>query len=202
MQPDWDQRYRQGNTPWDKGSASPPLIEWLKLNQQRMTGRVLVPGCGTGHDVQAIANAEPTSAPLGIDISTTAITTCQQNKSYDNEQYQQADLFLLPQQYHKAFDWVWEHTCYCAIDPSERPKYVSAIASTLKPAGIFLGVFYLNPQSYETAPPDGPPHGTSIQEVETLFLADNGFVLESSKTPNAWYPGRKGREHIMQFRRL
>ena len=202
MQQDWDQRYRQGDTPWDKGHASPALIHWLKNDPGQISGHVLIPGCGTGHDVRAIAAAEPASAALGIDLSPTAITACQQNKVHDNEQYQQADLFQLPSKYHATFDWVWEHTCYCAIDPSKRPQYVSAIASALKRGGTFLGIFYLNPHSEAMIPNDGPPHGTSIQEVKSLFLADSEFALLDSKKPDACYPGRDGREHILQFQRV
>ena len=202
MQPDWDQRYRQGNTPWDKGRASPALIYWLKNYPRRISGHILIPGCGTGHDVRAIADAEPTSSPLGIDISSTAIATCLQNKVHDNEQYEQTDLFQLSRKFHAAFDWVWEHTCYCAIDPSKRPQYVSAIASALKPGGIFLGIFYLNPEIDATTPNDGPPHGTSIEDVKSLFFAASDFVLLDSEKPNACYPGREGREHVLQFQRL
>ncbi len=202
MQPDWDQRYRQGNTPWDKGRASPALIYWLKNYPGRISGHILIPGCGTGHDVRAIADAEPTSSPLGIDISSTAIATCLQNKVHDNEQYEQTDLFQLSRKFHAAFDWVWEHTCYCAIDPSKRPQYVSAIASALKPGGIFLGIFYLNPEIDATTPNDGPPHGTSIEDVKSLFFAASDFVLLDSEKPNACYPGREGREHVLQFQRL
>ena len=202
MQPDWDQRYRQGNTPWDKGRASPALIYWLKNYPGRISGHILIPGCGTGHDVCAIADAEPTSSPLGIDISSTAIATCLQNKVHDNEQYEQTDLFQLSRKFYAAFDWVWEHTCYCAIDPSKRPQYVSAIASALKPGGIFLGIFYLNPEIDATTPNDGPPHGTSIEDVKSLFFAASDFVLLDSEKPNACYPGREGREHVLQFQRL
>ena len=202
MQPDWDQRYRQGNTPWDKGRASPALIYWLKNYPGRISGHILIPGCGTGHDVRAIADAESTSSPLGIDISSTAIATCLQNKVHDNEQYEQTDLFQLSRKFHAAFDWVWEHTCYCAIDPSKRPQYVSAIASALKPGGIFLGIFYLNPEIDATTPNDGPPHGTSIEDVKSLFFAASDFVLLDSEKPNACYPGREGREHVLQFQRL
>ena len=202
MQPDWDQRYRQGNTPWDKGRASPALIYWLKNYPGRISGHILIPGCGTGHDVRAIADAEPTSSPLGIDISSTAIATCLQNKVHGNEQYEQTDLFQLSRKFHAAFDWVWEHTCYCAIDPSKRPQYVSAIASALKPGGIFLGIFYLNPEIDATTPNDGPPHGTSIEDVKSLFFAASDFVLLDSEKPNACYPGREGREHVLQFQRL
>ena len=96
MQPDWDKRYRQGDTPWDKGRASPALIAWLEDNPGLMTGSVLVPGCGTGHDVRAIASAEPTSLPVGIDISKTAIEECRHKKVHENERYEEENLFSLP----------------------------------------------------------------------------------------------------------
>ena len=63
MDTDWNERYRQGDTPWDKGRASPALLAWLNQNPGIMTGTVLIPGCGTGHDVRAIANTEPESFP-------------------------------------------------------------------------------------------------------------------------------------------
>jgi hypothetical protein len=53
MARDWNAAYEGGETPWDKGYASPPLIEFL--NFQPISGRVLVPGCGAGHDVRALA---------------------------------------------------------------------------------------------------------------------------------------------------
>ena len=89
MQPNWDERYRQGDTPWDKGRASPALIAWLQENRGLMRGSVLVPGCGTGHDVRAIASAEPKSFPLGIDISKTAIQECWQKKVLGHERYEE-----------------------------------------------------------------------------------------------------------------
>ena len=115
-----DQRYRQRDTPWDKGRASPALIAWLQENHGRMTGSVLIPGCGTGHDVRAIATAEPTSFPVGIDISRTAIEACRQNKVRGNERYEEENLFSLPKTLFGTCDWLWEHTCFCAIAPKER----------------------------------------------------------------------------------
>ena len=55
MARDWNAAYRLGDTPWDKGYAAPPLIEFLK--RQSISGCVLVPGCGAGHDVRALVGA-------------------------------------------------------------------------------------------------------------------------------------------------
>ena len=54
---DWDGRYRQEDTPWDKGEPAPGLVDWLKKNQLDPRSRVLVPGCGRGHDASAWAKA-------------------------------------------------------------------------------------------------------------------------------------------------
>ena len=61
MTTDWEERYRQADTPWDKGVAHPAVVRWLAEHPGRMTGAVLVPGCGLGHDARAIAAAEPTA---------------------------------------------------------------------------------------------------------------------------------------------
>jgi hypothetical protein len=51
---DWEQRYETGDTPWEKGAPAPPLLEWLE-SRGSIRGDILVPGCGSGHDVRAIA---------------------------------------------------------------------------------------------------------------------------------------------------
>ncbi|MBJ7285257.1 MAG: thiopurine S-methyltransferase, partial [Akkermansiaceae bacterium] len=45
---DWELRYQSGDTPWEKGSASPALIELLGKFRDWGLGPVLVPGCGLG----------------------------------------------------------------------------------------------------------------------------------------------------------
>jgi len=46
---DWDEKYRKGESPWDKGTSSPPMKQYLERHAVR--GRALVPGCGRGHEV-------------------------------------------------------------------------------------------------------------------------------------------------------
>ena len=45
---DWNLRYEEGDTPWDKGGAHPVLADML--SRRPFSGRVLVPGCGRGHE--------------------------------------------------------------------------------------------------------------------------------------------------------
>src|SRR5690242_1332228 len=46
----WDSRYRAGKTPWDFGGIPAALAAYLQTASPR---RVLIPGCGSGYEVQA-----------------------------------------------------------------------------------------------------------------------------------------------------
>jgi hypothetical protein len=57
MSIDWEERWRSKDTPWEKGYAAPPLTEYLEEGGEELRNarRVLVPGCGSGHDVRELA---------------------------------------------------------------------------------------------------------------------------------------------------
>ena len=182
---DWEACYQRGETPWDKGAASPGLVEalgWLDV-----VGRVLVPGCGLGHDVRALgARAEA----VGLDISPSAVERAAAMPG--GGRYVCGDLFRLPFEWTGSFDWVWEHTCFCAIQPELRPAYVDAVATVLRPGGRFLGVFYLDPGHGPGE--SGPPFGVSPAELDWLF--GSRFRLVEEWDPSRAYPGREGRERM------
>src|SRR6185503_16432789 len=52
----WDQRFAEGNTPWDRGEANPQLAVWLAAGELKPC-RILIPGCGAGHEVAVLAKA-------------------------------------------------------------------------------------------------------------------------------------------------
>ena len=186
---DWEARYRAGDTPWDEGFAAPPLTDFLARHP--VSGRVLVPGCGPGHDVRALAlqGAEVT----GLDLSETALRIARGFAPAGEERYEQGNLFTLPQEWSERFDWVVEHTCFCAIPPASRAEYVGAIGCILKPGGLYLGIFYLNPSQ-----PQGPPHGVTVDEISRLF--DPSMELLEEWVPRRSFEGREGRE-LCQLRR-
>jgi len=200
---DWEQHYREKETPWDKGAPAPPLLEWMEANPGQISGSVLVPGCGTGHDVRAIVanGGDDLLRVVGLDISPTAVARAEEFPRLGKESFQQGNLFDLHPDNQGTFDWIWEHTCFCAIDPQRRPDYVSAVKSALKPGGNFLGVFYLDPYDEEHAPGEGPPHGCSIEELESLFEKDGGFTMAETRVPNSSYPGREGLELLVRMTR-
>src|ERR1700759_4848188 len=150
---DWEARYQEGDMPWEKGEASPGLVDFIAANAQLVRGTVAGPGCGTGHDVRVWAKAG--FEAHGFDLAPSAIKLArEQTESAGLEaKFQQRD--CLRDEPPRRFDWLFEHTLFCAIDPEDRDKYVKAVSRWLKPHGIYLAVNYLIPDT------DGPPFGTT-----------------------------------------
>jgi len=190
---DWEHRYQSNDTPWEKGAPSPGLVDFLK--EHSLDGRILVPGCGQGHDVRAIATTE--NEVTGLDIAPSAVQAAREHPPRFQERYVQDDLFALPKEWAGAFDWVFEHTCFCAIPPDMRAAYVESVAWVLKPGGHLLAVFFLNPDLGRGE--SGPPFGVGEDELDAFFAAD--FVLLRQWTPEHTFPGREGREQMRLLRR-
>jgi SAM-dependent methyltransferase len=189
----WESRYRLGDTPWEKGVAAPPLIDFLAHHP--IKGEILVPGCGAGHEVRALAAQDVHRATvIGLDLAETAITLAQGIPLVGQEMYVQGDLFALPSSWNGRFDWVVEHTCFCAIDPTLRADYVRAIAQVLKPGGQYFAIFFMTPDSEQ-----GPPFETTSEEISQHF--DPSFELLEEWVPPRTFEGREGRE-LCQLRRL
>ncbi len=190
MSTDWENRYLTGDMPWDKGAPHPALVDFLKT--QPLRGKILAPGCGLGYDVRAIAR--PDNEVTGVDLAPSAVARADAFPKSAGETYRLADLFALPPELRGTFDWAWEHTCFCAIDPERRLDYVNAVAGALRPGGQLLAVFYLNPDH-----DDGPPFGVSTAELDALFSPR--FELLREWEPARTYPGREHRERMRVLRR-
>lgn len=191
-QTDWEAAYRCGDTPWEKGAAHPALVDFLQAND-RVSGEILVPGCGSGHDVRALSNAG--NHVVGIDLAPAAIERATAFPKVAREEYHLADLFALSASWNRSFDLVFEHTCFCAISPATRAQYVEAIVRLLKSGGKFLAIFFLNPDHDE----DGPPYGVSREELDRLL--GSYFTLEHEWIPNRTHPGREARELVRLLKR-
>ena len=192
MLTDWEANYQTNETPWEKGAPSPGLVEFLRT--EPIHGRVLVPGCGFGHDARALAATA--DEVVGIDIAPSAVKGARAFPNVGGESYELADLFALPPRLRGCFDWVWEHTCFCAIDPSMREAYVAAVAGALRPGGHLLAVFYLDPG--HARPDEGPPFGVSQAELDAFFSPH--FTLLREWLPQKADPGREGREWMRMLR--
>jgi methyl halide transferase len=187
---DWEARYQSGETTWDKGEPSPGLVDFLAAHRDLPAGSVLVPGCGTGHDVRAWARAG--YAVTGLDLAPSAIRSARQRTAAAGlkAEFQLAN--FLEMKPAEPFDWIFEHTLFCAIDPARRGEYVEAVLRWLKPGGQFLAVHYM------LRGMDGPPYGATQEELMERFLPH--FELKQGFVPRS-YPNRTGLELMLWWQR-
>ncbi|MCH8476167.1 MAG: TPMT family class I SAM-dependent methyltransferase [Opitutales bacterium] len=191
MSRDWNKAYAEEDTPWDKGYAAPPLMEFLE--RQRVNGRVLVPGCGTGHDVRALSAQG--AEVLGLDIAPGALAKANAFPRAGQEFYELGDFLNLAAGHHSAYDWVFEHTCLCALAPGDRQAYIDAVKKALKPGGYYLAIFFREVDDYTG---EEPPHPISSTESKALLSDD--FALKESFVPQQTYPGRPiGAEEVSWY---
>jgi SAM-dependent methyltransferase len=172
------------------GEASPGLVDFLAAHPGLPRGSVCVPGCGTGHDarVWAAAGFDVT----GCDLAPSAIRIARERTAAAGLKAKFIRVNFLQHQPAKRFDWLFEHTLFCAINPGERDEYARAVRRWLKPGGIYLAVNYLIPDR------NGPPFGTTREELMERFLP--GFELLDEWVPRS-YPNRTGLELMLWWRK-
>jgi len=155
----WTVRYAAGKTPWDLGGV--PLALKLFLDRSSVPGRVLIPGCGSGYEVQAFhAAGYEVSA---IDFSPAAVEQAKRVLGFLAERVVLGDFFT-----HdfgqRRFELIYERTFLCSMAPSRWPEYVNRMADLLLPGGRLIGVFL-----YGQRPSSGPPFPLTEPEAEQLF---------------------------------
>jgi cyclopropane fatty-acyl-phospholipid synthase-like methyltransferase len=186
---DWEDRYQAQDMPWEKGEPSPGLVDFLANHPELPRGTVCVPGCGTGHDARAWARAGFDAH--GYDIAPSAVRLAEEKSRAEGLTLPFRLGDFLADDPPQLFDWVFEHTLFCAIDPQRRDDYVKAVIKWLKPGGDYLAVNYLIPDE------DGPPFGTTRAELWKRFSPH--FDLLSEWVPRS-YPNRTGLELMLWWR--
>lgn len=187
----WELRYTEGTAGWDLGGPPPALVGLLQtLGATRL--RVLVPGCGNGHD--AIAWAGAGHEVVALDFAPSAIEGTRAGAAAAGVELTavQMDLFDMTDEVGAPFDAVWEQTCYCAIQPEQRDAYIAAIAKVLRPGGALHGIFWNHGKA------GGPPFDISPDEVRGRFGA--AFEIVSIAPVTASVPSRAN-ENLAHFRR-
>ena len=150
---------------------------------------VLVPGAGRGHEARALAKLG--FRVTAVDFAEEAVKAMR--KAGPPVEAVQADLFDLPRTYPGRFDALFEHTCFCAIDPARRAEYAEVAWQVLKPSGLALGVFYHHGRE------GGPPFDVGEEEIRRLFA--RRFELTRLTVAKDSFPEREGKEMEFVFRR-
>ena len=192
----WEARYQSGDMHWDQGTPAPGLVEFLREHPELPRGPVAVPGCGTGHDVRAWADF---GFPAhGFDVAPSAIRHAQERTqawAARTPAPAQIPSFTLANFLQDPpplrFNYIFEHTLFCAIQPAERDAYVDALLRWLPPGGTYLAINYILC--------DGePPFPVDRTELWRRFRPP--FHLIDQWIPRS-YPHRTGRELMSWWRR-
>lgn len=162
-------------------------------------GRALVPGCGRGYDVTELAHEQ--RIVYGLDISTTAIKAanerlrdlpneecrCKEHAIFSTESFFDLDT----SKEENLFDFIYDYTFLCALDPSMRGQWADKMVQLLQPGkGELLTLIYPIMELE-----GGPPFRVSMALYEELLLPRGVECLELALLPSELcHPGRDGSE--------
>ncbi|GAB4858949.1 Probable thiol methyltransferase 2, variant 4 [Ancistrocladus abbreviatus] len=190
----WEKCWEEGVTPWDLGQPTPILQHLLQTGSLPM-GSALVPGCGSGYDVVALAC--PECYVVGLDISDIAIRKARElSSSSPNANYctfLKADFFTwYPTE---LFDLIFDYTFFCAIEPTMRSAWARRMQELLKSDGELITLMF--PIDDQVG---GPPYKTSVADYEDV-LHPMGFQAVSIVDNELAVGRRKGREKLGRWKR-
>jgi SAM-dependent methyltransferase len=157
----WDLRYEARFAPWDAGRVPADFARFLR---GREAASALVPGCGSAHEVRALAEAG--WSVLGIDFSHEAIAAAREVVGPWHERLRQADFFGPLAE--APFDLVYERAFLCALPRRSWEAWARRMAEVVGPDGILAGYFFI-------APGDRGPPFPLHDDAELVALLEAGF---------------------------
>lgn len=190
----WEYRYKHRTDNWDLGTPTPVFEELLNSDKLENSGKIVVIGCGRGHD--AILFAKNNYLVTAIDFSASAIRETRKHakKAKVHIETIEANIFELPGKLLHKFDYVLEYVTYCAIEPERRIEFLDNIQRMLKPGGIFIGLFF--PIDKRDG---GPPFAVDIKEIESHL--SKTLKLIYSEIPKSSVKPRLGKEMLMLWKK-
>ncbi len=151
--PDWNTRYRDGDTPWDSQIRSRELARVLDEGRIAV-GRALELGCGTG--TNAVFLAQRGFEVTAIDLSPLALAQASRRATEAgvNVQFVETDVFRLNVEL-PPFDFIFDRGCYHCVRRVDLPGFLKTVERLTRPGSKWLT---LTGNANEKSDPDvGPP---------------------------------------------
>ena len=157
--------------PWDRGGAGPQLARWIADGTLAPTaGPVLVPGCGSGHEVEALARAG--FDVTGLDLAPAAVALARSRLAAGGLEAPVLEADVLVWRPAEPVAAVYEQTCLCALHPDQWLGYARALHDWLRPGGsLCLMVMQVPRPGAAEGRIEGPPYHLDIGAVRALFPA-------------------------------
>ncbi len=186
---DWDARYRDGNTPWDRIHPSTQLRQVVESGEVTPC-RTLELGCGTG--TNAVYLAERGFDVTAIDIAERAIAAAQ-SKATDAGvvcRWLQADVLALPD-LGPPFDFVFDCGCFHAVRRDDEAGAVRATVGQLSPGGRLLMMTGIAKEPRDPGPPvltEQELRGAFADVLQVQWLRECRFdrAHDDDDAPLAW----------------
>lgn len=190
MSESWNHRYLANDTPWDIGYASPAIVSFFEKQHISRSSRILIPGCGFGHEAEALLQHGYSDITL-IEMAEIPIHHLEQEFGGNLNVRIIKDNFF---EHRSGYDFIIEQTFFCALPPAMRTTYASHMQHSLKPDGLLVGLLF--DRTFE----GGPPYGGSDAEYRTLF-AEYLLIEKMEVCRNSVGP-RQGSELWVEMSRL
>ena len=191
---DWHEAWKTRVTPWDAG-ASPPALRSLLERDLVPAGRALVPGCGTGYDLATLARTDREVVGLDLSEEARAAFVRAHPELVGSVVYEVADFFSYdPPQ---PFDFVWDYTFFCALDPDRRSDWGATMRRLVKPSGLLATLLF--PFEDPISDRQGPPWPINTALVRG-FVEEAFEEVETTEVEQS-HSGREGRERLALWRR-
>lgn len=180
---------------FDAIHPSPLLVKYIQEGKIP-NGKALVPGCGRGYDVTALASEDRHAT--GLEISATAVDAAQERLLQlvtEGYPYQSQTSFALTNFFDldttsndSKYDFVYDYTFLCALNPSVRLDWAKKMKGVIKPGGELLTLIFPIIEKE-----GGPPFAVSLELVRGLLEAEGFECLELSiLPPELCHAGRDG----------
>jgi SAM-dependent methyltransferase len=186
----WTTRYVAGKTPWDFGGVPAALKSFLA--RWSVPSTVLIPGCGSGYEVEAFVAAR--HDVTAIDFSPAAVGQAKRVLGSLADRVILADFFT-----HdfgqRRFDVIYERTLLCSMAPPHWLDYAKRIAELLSPGGSLIGFFF-----YGEGVPSAPPFPLTNAKAEELFKTQ--FQLVRDEAVSDSLPLFLNRERWQEWRKI
>ena len=168
----WQQRFEAGNVPWDRGQSNPQLGAWLASGVLHPGQSVIVPGCGSGHEVTALAAAGCRVIALDYVAAAVELTRQRLHDSGQQAEIHRAD--VLQWKPDAVADAVYEQTCLCALHPDQWTHYAAQLQAWLRPGGVLCALFMqARRDSAGQGIIEGPPYHCDINAMRSLFRSSH-----------------------------
>ncbi len=164
----WQRRFLQQQMPWDRAAPGPQIAAWIADGTLRAGLRIAVPGCGSGHDVLALAQAG--CEVTAIDYASAAIELARERLAAHGARAQLVQADVLAWHPDSPLDAVYEQTCWCALHPDQWSNYAAQLHAWLRPGGVLLLMaMQCRRDGASEGRIEGPPYHMDINAVRALL---------------------------------